>query len=410
MTLLATALLIFLVFETALSVTADVLNLKSANRRPPAMLTDLYTQNTFRKTYLYLRSNTRFGWISSAFDLMIFLVFWFSGGFPALENVISGLQTGPVVAGLLFFAVLGVAKSFLSLPFSLYHTFVIEEKFGFNRTTLKTFIFDGLKGLALSVVIGLPAASAVLWFFHFAGPGAWLMVFAALTAFSLLVQYIAPTWIMPLFNRFDPLPEGELRTAIFELAGKAGFPLKQLFVMDGSKRSAHSNAFFTGFGKNKRIVLYDTLLKEHTTAELVAILAHEIGHYKKRHILKGTLISTLHTFALCYLLSVFLTWQPLYDAFYLPAPSVHIGFILFGILLSPIELLLTPAMNALSRRHEFEADLYARTLTGSAGPLVEALKKLSASNLSNLNPHKLYVWLHYSHPPLKSRISALLNT
>jgi len=300
-----------------------------------------------------------------------------------------------------------IAKSILSLPFSIYSTFVIEEKFGFNKTTPKTFVLDLIKGVALGALLGIPLLAGILAFFIYTGDWAWLYAWVAVTLFTLLMQYIAPTWIMPLFNKFTPLEEGELKSEIEKYTQKVDFSLKGLFVIDGSKRSSKSNAFFTGFGKNKRVALYDTLIENHTVPELVAVLAHEIGHYKKKHIIKGMVISITHSAILFFLLSVFLKEQALFNAFYMENMSVYAGLIFFGMLYAPIEMLLSIFMQMSSRKHEYEADAYAVETTGNKQDMVSTLKKLSRDNLSNLTPHPWYVFLNYSHPPVLERIKAI---
>ena len=300
-----------------------------------------------------------------------------------------------------------VASTALGLPFRIYSTFVIEERFGFNRTTGRTFVLDRVKGLALGAVLGGALLAAVLFFFDWAGPLAWLWCWGAVTGFMLTAQFVAPTWIMPLFNTFSPLDGGELKDALLDYARSTQFPLDGITVIDGSRRSAKANAFFTGFGSHKRIALFDTLIEQQTTPELVAIVAHEVGHYKRRHILKGLTLSLAHTGALFWLLSLFLDRPGLFDAFAVPEPSVHAGLVFFGLLFTPIELVLSVLVNSFSRRYEFEADAFAADTTGSAEPLVTALKKLSADSLSNLTPHPLQVFLHHSHPPVLHRITAL---
>ncbi len=268
---------------------------------------------------------------------------------------------------------------------------------------------DLLKGLGLSAVIGGTVLSVVLWFFEYAGEYAWLYCWIATTLFTIFMQFIAPTWIMPLFNKFIPLEDGELRNAILSYADSVNFPLKNVFVMDGSKRSTKSNAFFTGFGKNKRIALFDTLIEKHTVGELVAVLAHEIGHYKKKHILQGMIISILHMGVVFYLLSIFLTHKGLFDAFYMEEMSIYAGLIFFGMLYSPIEMILSIFMQIFSRKNEYEADRFAAQTTAQPESMINALKKLSADNLSNLTPHPLYVFFNYSHPPTLERIRAIKN-
>jgi STE24 endopeptidase len=261
--------------------------------------------------------------------------------------------------------------------------------------------------LLLGLAIGGPILTGVLWFFETAGSMAWLYCWAAVTVVGLVLQYIAPTWIMPLFNKFTPLEDGELKTSILDLARRVGFPLREITVMDGSKRSSKSNAFFTGFGKNKRIALFDTLIRNHTVDELTAVVAHEIGHYKKRHIVKGMIVAFFHTGAMLFLLSFFIQERGLFDAFYVDHPSVYAGLVFFGMLFSPVELLLGIAMNVVSRRHEFEADRFAAESTGRPNALIDGLKKLSRDNLSNLTPHPAFVFVNYSHPPVLERIRAL---
>jgi STE24 endopeptidase len=316
---------------------------------------------------------------------------------------------GAIATGVAYIGALLLAQSLIGLPFSIYSTFRLEARFGFNRTTPLTFILDRVKGLLLSLIIGIPILSVILAFFEYFGELAWLYSWLLVVLFSLVMQYIAPSLIMPLFNKFEPLEDGDLRRRIFDMADRARFPIKNILVMDGSKRSSKSNAFFTGFGSQKRIALYDTLVEEHDDDELVAVLAHEIGHYKKRHILQGMVVSIVHTGILFFMLSLVLNYQPLYDAFHVTEPSVYVGLILFGLLLSPLELVLGFAMNALSRKNEFEADNYAAELTTSPSSLVEALKRLSRTNLSNLTPHPFYVRLYYSHPPVLTRIKVLQN-
>ena len=295
----------------------------------------------------------------------------------------------------------------LHLPFSMYGTFVIEEKYGFNRTTPRTFVLDIVKALILTAIIGAPVFSAVLWFFAFAGNLAWLYCWAAIVAIQILILFLAPYIIMPLFNKFQPLEDGALRTAIEEYARGQQFRMKGVYKMDGSKRSAKSNAFFTGFGRSRRIVLFDTLIERHTVPELVGVLAHEIGHYKKKHILQSMVISIVHTGVMLYLLSIFVSHAGLFDAFQMEHVSVYAGMIFFGLLFTPIEMILSLLMNILSRHNEFEADRFAGDNTGEPERMIDALKKLSADNLANLTPHPFYVLLHYSHPPLLQRIAAL---
>ncbi len=386
---------------------ADWLNLRALRSQPPAGLADLYDPAEYARSQEYTRVRTRFGMLTGTFDLAVLLLFWWAGGFAWLDQLVRGWADGVVFRGLLFFGLLLLAKEVLSLPFKVYSTFVIEERFGFNRTKPATFVGDLFKGLALALLLGGPLLAAVLALFDKTGALAWLWVWGAVSLFTLFVQFIAPTWIMPLFNKFTPLADGELRRKIFLFAEKVGFPLDNVFVMDGSKRSGKSNAFFTGFGRHRRIALFDTLVEKHTVPELVGVLAHEIGHYKKKHVLKGMLLSLVHSGVLLWLLSFFLGQEKLYSAFGLSEPSIYTGLIFFGLLFTPLEMALNPFLQYLSRRHEFEADRFAAVETGDPTGLAEALKKLSVHNLSNLTPHPFYVLLHYSHPPLIKRLAAL---
>lgn len=407
MNTIAIIILVALLVDYLLGLITNLLNLSSLTKKVPDEFAGVYDSETYAKSQEYTKARTQFGLITGTFDLFILLVFWFWGGFNMLDAWIRGFPFNDLVSGLIFITLLMIAKSILSLPFSIYSTFVIEEQFGFNKTTPKTFMLDLLKGLALGVLIGLPVLAGILAFFIYGGDWAWLFAWMAVTVFTLLMQYIAPTWIMPLFNKFTPIEDGEIKEEIEEYTKKVKFSLKGLFVIDGSKRSSKSNAFFTGFGKNKRIALYDTLIDNHTVSELVAVLAHEIGHYKKKHIIKGMIISITHSAVLFFLLSIFLKEQALFDAFYMDRMTVYSGLIFFGLLYSPIELVLSILMSIISRKHEFEADEFAVKTTGNKQDMISTLKKLSKDNLSNLTPHPFYVFMNYSHPPVLERINAI---
>ena len=407
MNIYAVIILVTMLVSYFLGLVTNLLNLKHLSVELPAEFKGTYDEDAYRNSQLYTRVYTRFGFLTSTLSLMITLVFWFSGGFNFLDQIVRAWDLGRIGNGLVYIGILVILKSIISLPFSIYTTFVIEERFGFNKTTPKTFILDILKSIVLGILIGGPLLAGLLYFFNVSGSYAWIYAWVATTVFTLILQFIAPTWIMPLFNKFVPLEAGELKEAIVGYAEKAKFPLKEIFVMDGSKRSKKSNAFFTGFGKNKRIVLFDTLINNHTIGELVAVLAHEVGHYKKRHILKGMVISILHMGLVFYLLSVFLTHQGLFDAFYMNQMSVYAGLIFFSMLYTPIEMILSIFMQIFSRKNEFEADRFASETTAAPEDMITALKKLSRDNLSNLTPHPFYVFLNYSHPPVLKRIEAI---
>jgi STE24 endopeptidase len=406
----AIIILAALVLKFALDLAGNLLNMKALIQDIPGVLQGIYQPEEYRKSQEYIRATTRFGLIDSSFSLFLILVFWFCGGFNWLDQIIRGWGLVSLVSGLLYIGILLLAYSLLKLPFSIYETFVIEQHFGFNRTTQRTFWQDKVKGLGLTLLLGGVLLTGVLTLFQYAGPKAWLYGWVAIIIFSLALQYIAPTWIMPLFNKFTPMEAGQLKEAILGYAHSVNFPLKNVYVMDGSKRSSKSNAFFTGFGRNKRIALFDTLIAQQSITEMVAILAHEVGHYKKKHILQGTLMSILNMGIVLVLLSLFISSPGLYQAFYLKEEPIYAGLLFFSLLYTPLELIISAAMQILSRRHEYAADAFAAETTGKPGDLITALKKLAAANLSNLTPHPFYVWLNYSHPPLMQRIEALKRT
>ncbi|MBW2562818.1 MAG: M48 family metallopeptidase [Deltaproteobacteria bacterium] len=405
------AVIIFTVIfaEFVLNFISDLLNLRMLRSDLPDAFRGWYDADRYRKSQEYLKINTRFGWVVSSFGLVVFLIFWFSKGFPLVDRWVQVYHQGPVITGIIYIGVLVILKTIISLPFSIYSTFVIEERFGFNKTTWSTFAKDLVKGLFLAVIMGGPLLAGILAFFEYAGAGAWLYCWIAVALYMLAVQYIAPTWIMPLFNKFTLLEEGELKRAIFSYARSIDFPLENVFVMDGSKRSKKSNAFFTGFGKHRRIVLFDTLIKQHKVLELVAVLAHEMGHYKKKHIQKALIIGIAQMGVMFFLLSIFISYQGLFDAFYMDKKSIYAGLIFFGLLYSPVEFFTGILMQMLSRKNEYEADMFSVETTKDQSSMVNALKKLSVHNLSNLLPHRLYVFLNYSHPPVLKRIKAIEN-
>lgn len=386
--------------------TADLLNLNALKPDPPAGFEDVYDRKKYARAQEYTRAKTRFGFVSSLVKLIGLLTFWFLGGFGFWDRWVRGAGVSDLLTGVLYLGGLFALSELFALPFSIYGTFVLESRFGFNRTTARTFVLDRVKGLVLTVLIGGPLLALLLWFFGRWESVAWLWAWGAVTGFTLLLQFVAPTWILPLFNKFTPLPEGDLRRAIFDYARRVNYPLANLFVMDGSKRSAKGNAFFTGFGKNKRIALFDTLVEKQSVEELVAVLAHEIGHHKKGHIWKGFALSVAQTGATLFVLSLALKWPDLFEAFHV-TPSVHAGFAVFGILFAPVGFLLSLPLHALSRRHEFQADRYAADTLNSGKELVSGLRKLSADSLANLTPHPFYVVLHHTHPPLVERVRAL---
>ncbi len=400
-------ILVILIGDYVLGLIVDTLNVKHLQTDLPAGFAGYYDGEKYRKSQEYLKENTRFGLITGAVTTPAIVAFILLGGFNQVDLWARSFYWGPIATGLIFAAILLFGSQILSFPFSIYSTFFIEEKYGFNKTTPKTFVLDILKGWLLTVVIGAPVFSAILWFFEQTGPMAWLYCWAALTVIQIFLMFIAPVVIMPIFNKFIPLEEGELKAAIEDYAKKEGFKMKGVYVMDGSKRSTRSNAFFTGFGRFRRIVLFDTLISNHTTEELVSILAHEMGHYKKKHILKSILISVFSMGLMFYILSIFMNNPALFEAFRMDHVSIYAGLFFFGFLYAPIEMILSIFGNMLSRRHEYEADVYAVRTYRRPQSMIAALKKLSVDNLSNLTPHPLKVFLAYSHPPVLERIRAI---
>ncbi|WP_320006092.1 M48 family metallopeptidase [Maridesulfovibrio sp.] len=385
------------------------LNRKALSPKLPDEFSETFDADEYRKSQDYTKAGIDFENISGSITTIITIMFIIFGGFNAVDLWARGFGYGQILTGLIFYAGLAVLSDILSLPFSLYHTFIIEEKFGFNKTTLKTFFIDKVKGYLIGGIIGGAILSGILLFFNVAGSLAWLWCWIFTVLVTLGIQYIAPTWILPLFNKFTPLEEGELRNKIENFAAANGFELSGIFMIDGSKRSTKANAYFTGFGKKKRIALFDTLIQSLSADELVAVLAHEIGHSKLGHIRKMMLISIINTGAVFLLMSFFLGNKELFAAFGMQHISVHAGLIFFALLYTPVSIVLSIFSNVRSRKHEFEADAFAAKTTGKPEALVSALKKLSVSNLSNLTPHPFYVWLEYSHPPVLKRINALRN-
>ena len=403
----AVIILSTLILSYALHLAADFFNVEALRPQLPREFEGVYDSEQYRKSQQYTRAHTRFGFVTLTFGLTFVLVFWFAGGFNGLDRIVRSWSLAPIWTGMVYIGIVVAARALLALPFTIYATFVIEERFGFNRMTPKTFLLDLIKATLLTALIVGVLLAGVLAFFQFAGSSAWWYCWIGTAVVALFMHFIAPIWILPLFNKFTPLEEGKLRDAIRSYADAVSFPHRHLFVMDGSKRSGKSNAFFTGFGRNRRIVLFDTLVENHTVGELVAVLAHEIGHYKRKHIQQGLLISIVHMGVLFYLLSIFLSHHGLFEAFFVERDSIYIGLILFSLLYSPIELILGVLLHGLLRRNEFTADRFAAETLDEPEHLISALEKLSAHNLDNLTPHPFYVFLNYSHPPVLARIEAI---
>ena len=396
-----------LLLEYFLHTLSRFLDLKCLSTKLPHEFKGHYSPDEYVRSQKYLRENTRFSYIASSFDLLLILLVIFLGLFNTLDLWIRAFGYSPIVTGLMFFGVLFFVQDIISTPFALYSTFIIEEKFGFNKTTPKTYILDKIKGYFLLIVLGGFVLSLILFFFESFGGMAWLYAWLVLSCFLVLMQPLFTLFIAPMFNKFTPLEDGELKDRINSFAQSVNFPISRIDVMDGSRRSSKANAYFSGLGKNKRIALFDTLIEKHSIDELVSIIAHEIGHYKKRHNIKGIVLGVLQTGIMFFLLSIFLNNTELFGAFKMENLSIYASLLFFSLLYSPIELIMSLATNKISQKHEFEADAFAKKSIGTGKHLIEGLKKLTVTNLGNLTPHPFTVWLSYSHPPVLDRIRAL---
>ena len=396
-----------LIVEYVLSTTSSVLNMNSITKAVPDGFHEYYDQEKYAKSQAYLRDKTRFGLISGLFSLIITLIVIHTGVFGILDELVRSNSSHTITSGLIFFGILFIVNDIINLPFSIYGTFVIEEKYGFNKTTVKTFLSDKLKGYGLTIVLGSIVIIPVLYFFDSYGSNGWWIAWSLITAFMIAVQPLFVHVIAPMFNKFTPLEDGELRTSIEEFAGKVNFPIGRIDVMDGSRRSAHSNAYFSGFGKSRRIALFDTLLDKHSTEEIVSVVAHEVGHYKKKHIILGTILSVLETGIMLFVFRFIMSDPDLFLVFGVEQVSVYAGIIFFGLLYAPVNLITSLFTCALSRHNEYQADHYAFDTTGNKEALISMLKGLAANNLSHLTPHPMTVFLSYSHPPVTKRIEAI---
>jgi len=386
----------------------DYINLKAQRKDIPSEIESFYNNEKYQKSLDYQREQIRFSFITSAFSFLLSLGMLISGGFGWVDSLLRPIVQHEIGLALVFFGLIMIVSDLLTIPFQCYGTFVIEEKYGFNKTTVRTFMTDKLKGYVLGAVVGGGLLSLLIYLVKVIGSDFWIWFGLVAAAFILLVNMYYTSIILPLFNKLTPLADGELKTAIETFSKKVNFPLDNIFVMDGSKRSAKANAFFSGIGRKKKIVLYDTLINNHTTDELVAVLAHEVGHFKKKHIIWSYLISIVQVFFVLFVLSKMVFNENLSIALGGNQQAIHLNLIAFGILFSPISGITGLLMSMLSRRNEFEADAYAKeTFDGNA--LSNALKKLSVDNLNNLYPHPAYVFFHYSHPPLLQRLEALKN-
>ena len=396
-----------LIVEYLLSTISAILNVNSITEELPSQFIDVYDREKYARSQAYLKAKTRFGLLSSTFGLSFILVVIHLGLFGYLDGFVREQTNNPILAGLLFFAIIFIINDLITMPFSIYSTFVIEQKFEFNRTTPRIYLVDKLKGYLVTTLLGGIVLGTILFFFDYYGPSGWWIAWLAIALFMVAIQPLFVHIIAPIFNKFTPLEKGGLRSAIEAYAEKVKFPLTRIDVMDGSRRSSHSNAYFSGFGKSKRVALFDTLLTQHNTEEILSVVAHEIGHYKKKHIILGTILSVLETGIMLFVFRFIMSDPDLFLVFGVEKISVYAGLIFFGLLYAPVNLITSLFTSALSRHNEYQADRYAFDTTGNKQALISMLKGLAANNLSHLTPHPLTVFLSYSHPPVTKRIEAI---
>jgi len=399
-------LIAILVISFVVDKILDSLNAKHFNDKIPAELADVYDEEAYKKSQAYKKENEKFTNLTSTFSILLTLAFFFLDGFKYVDNFARSISENPIVIALIFFGVIMIGSDILTTPLSYYKTFVIEEKFGFNKSTKKIFWLDKIKGIFLSTILGGGVLAIIIWFYQTTGTNFWIYAWVLVAVFSLFMNLFYAKLIVPIFNKQTPLEDGELKFAIEKYAQTVGFKLDNVFVIDGSKRSTKANAYFSGFGSQKRITLFDTLINDLETDEIVAVLAHEVGHYKKKHIVFNLFTSILLTGFTLYLLSLFVNLPIFSEVIDITKPSFHAGLIVFGILYSPISEITGFVMNYISRKFEYQADNFAKK-TFASKPLISSLKKLSKNSLSNLTPHPAYVFMHYSHPTLLDRVKNL---
>ena len=394
------------VFNYLFSTVLDFVNAKNWRTEIPPIMKDYYNKEKYVKAKNYSKEKGRVSLISSTISSSITILFLASGGYGWLNNTISNYYEIPFLKSGFFFLTLFILSDVISIPFSCFNTFVIEEKYGFNKMTVKTFVMDKIKGYLLTIIVGGLLLFGAIYLVSIVEKGFWLWLWISLSLLMVFVNMFYADLIVPIFNKLTPLETGSLRDKIESYTKKIGYSLKNIYIIDGSKRSSKANAFFSGLGPRKTIALYDTLVDNHTEEELVAVLAHEVGHYKKKHVLTSLFLSIFQLGLMCFLLEICLNVGEISQALGGEEIEFHLGLIAFGILYSPLGTILSILMNLNSRRNEFEADAFAKeTYDGVA--LATALKNLSVDSLSNLYPHPFYIFIHYSHPPLLKRLKAL---
>jgi len=397
-----------LIADYLLNSVLDFLNAKHFNDDLPKELQDVYQPEEYLKSQAYKKERSKFGTFHAGFSLLIILAFLFLKGFAFVNNIALSFTENQILSGLIFFGIILFASGIINIPFSYYSTFVIEEKYDFNKMSKKTFFFDLVKSTLVSAVLGGGILAFIIWIYQLTGSNFWLYAWGFLTLFSVFMNMFYSRLIVPIFNKQTPLEEGSLRNKIEVYAKKVGFALDNIFIIDGSKRSTKANAYFSGFGKEKRITLYDTLINDLEEEEIVAVLAHEVGHYKKKHIIYNIFAVIISTGFMFWIFSLLVESSILAEALSVAEPNFHIALVAFGILYAPISEITGIFMNLLSRKFEYQADNYAKE-TYNAEDLISSLKKLSSKSLSNLTPHKAYVFFHYSHPTLLQRIKNMKN-
>ena len=392
-----------LLFDYLLEQFLDYLNATKRSSTLPLELKGIYDEEKYQKSQDYDKVNHKFSILTSSFNLLLILIFLYFSGFALIDDYARTFTSNSIYIALIFFGIIMFASDILHIPFSIYDTFVIEEKFGFNKTTIKTFILDKIKGWFIAAIIGGGLLALIIWFYNTVGELFWVYAWIAVSAFMLFMTMFYTSLIVPLFNKLKPLENGELKSEITSFCNKTGFKLDNVFVIDGSKRSTKANAYFSGLGKKKKIVLFDTLIEKLSKEEIVGVLAHEIGHYKKKHTLISVFSSIIQTGLTLYILSLFVGNPELSKALGSDIPSFHLGLITFGFLYSPISTIIGLFMNVVSRKNEYSADKFASENYHGIH-LQNALKNLSVNNLSNLTPHPWYVFFNYSHPTLLQRL------
>jgi len=402
------AIIIVLLLASYLSdLVVDLLNQKAFSNEVPKEFENIYSKQEHNKAKQYLLQNDRLSFLKGFLSTALLITFILTGIFRTIDNFAESFNLGLIGTALIFSGIIGLIQAIIAIPFSVYDTFIIEAQYGFNRTTVKTFISDLIKAAVLGAIIGALLLTIIILFFDKFGPSVWIYAWAVVVLFELLLAFVAPVVIMPLFNKFTPIDNQELKKAIERYFQSQNFQIQGVYKMDGSKRSTKANAFFTGFGRFRKLVLFDTLIEKHSIEELVAILAHEVGHFKKKHIPKSIVVSLVTSAFMFFVISRLVFSEPLATAFGLDKAKIYTNLIFISILFGPIFKYIGVVSKMLSRRFEFQADHFAATTYGNPNALIDGLKKLSVDHLSNLTPHPVKVFFDYTHPPVLSRIERL---